>query len=196
MAAKKASTYQVGFCKPPKHSQFRKGVSGNPGGRPKGSRNLLSMLQDILQEITVVRENRKRRRVSKGEAMFRSLVNRAISGDIAAITRIAELVPARELEDVRHLSPTRTDEGILVPNAILQRRLIRRFNSLYGLTGKCLSYVIITEKQAAKMAEEIKGIFGWQPDTEKAVKMANTSLLVKETDEQGQANADNLDDEN
>jgi Family of unknown function (DUF5681) len=29
--------YKVGYCKPPKHTQFKKGVSGNPSGRPKRS---------------------------------------------------------------------------------------------------------------------------------------------------------------
>lgn len=187
MRANNATAYQVGFGKPPKNSQFRKGVSGNPGGRPKGSRNLATILQDILQETVVVQENRKRRRVSKSEAMFRNLVNRAISGDMAAIKRVTELVPAQEFEQPR-TEPIKTEDGVLIPNALLQRRLVKRINSLYGLKSRQgLSHIIITEKQAAKMSAEINRIFGWQPNNEQAVKMANRSLLVKEADELAEA---------
>ncbi len=40
--------YDVGYGKPPRRSQFEKGVSGNAKGRPRSTRNFLSDLRDEL----------------------------------------------------------------------------------------------------------------------------------------------------
>lgn len=54
--------YEVGYRKPPRHTRFRKGQSGNPKGRPKGAKNLKTELEEELQEKIVVREGRPERR--------------------------------------------------------------------------------------------------------------------------------------
>ena len=48
------ATYKVGYGKPPKQTQFKKGVSGNPSGRPKGSLNMATVLQRTLSEKTAI----------------------------------------------------------------------------------------------------------------------------------------------
>jgi hypothetical protein len=75
--------YGVGYGKPPKHTQFRKGQSGNPQGRPRRfPRNLARMFEDALNEkVTVVEENGRRRKITKREAIAKWLVNRAVQGD-------------------------------------------------------------------------------------------------------------------
>ena len=78
-------TYRVGFRRPPKSSRFRKGQSGNPRGRPKGTRNLRTDLEDELAERIPVRESGTERRLSKQRAMLKGLIARAIRGDTRAV---------------------------------------------------------------------------------------------------------------
>ena len=75
------SDYQVGYGKPPQHTRFKKGESGNPTGRPKGSKNLTTLLEKELKQRVVVTENGRRRSITKQEAMVKHLVNKAVSGD-------------------------------------------------------------------------------------------------------------------
>jgi hypothetical protein len=58
-----ATDYIVGYGRPPKERQFAAGKSGNPKGRPKGSRTMGAMLQDILNQKIAVTENGKTRRI-------------------------------------------------------------------------------------------------------------------------------------
>jgi Family of unknown function (DUF5681) len=97
--------YDVGFGKPPKASQFRKGSSGNPKGRPKGRRNLATVLERTLQEKVVINENGVRRTVTKLEAAVKQLVNQAASGDLGAMRQLAAL--AGSYEDQQIALPTR-----------------------------------------------------------------------------------------
>ncbi len=73
--------YEVGYGKPPEHSRFKKGRSGNPRGRPKGSKNLATLLDQALDEPVLVNEHGQRRQISKREAVLKQLVNKAASGD-------------------------------------------------------------------------------------------------------------------
>ena len=98
----KAASYEVGYGKPPVHSRFQKGQSGNPRGRPKGMLNLATRLQRELNQKITITENGKRRQVSKLEAALKQLVNKAASGDHRAIQKITEIVTfaeGRELVD-------------------------------------------------------------------------------------------------
>ena len=80
--------YEVGYGRPPKHTRFRKGQSGNPRGRPKGRRNLASDLADELNERIVVREGERRRTVTKQRGILKTLVAQGLRGN----TKSAELV--------------------------------------------------------------------------------------------------------
>ena len=85
MADESNRDYDIGYGKPPLHSQFGKGHSGNPRGRPKGSLNLSTLLDGALNERVIVSENGKRKRITKREAILKQLVNKAASGDPKSI---------------------------------------------------------------------------------------------------------------
>ena len=77
--------YAVGYKKPPKHSQFKKGQSGNPKGRPKGVQNLATDLQDELSAKVEITEDGQTKEVTKRKAMVKQLMQKAIKGDPKSI---------------------------------------------------------------------------------------------------------------
>lgn len=78
----------VGYRRPPRHTQFKKGVSGNPSGRPKRTRSFKADLISELQEKITVVENGRERRVSKQKAFVKTLTAAAIKKDIRAVNAL------------------------------------------------------------------------------------------------------------
>ncbi len=76
--------YEVGYGKPPRHTRFQPGRSGNSRGRPKGTNNLKTDLMEELGEKILVREGEQSRRVSKQRAVVKTLVMRTLKGDTRA----------------------------------------------------------------------------------------------------------------
>jgi uncharacterized protein DUF5681 len=83
--------YPVGYGKPPTKSQFKKGRSGNPAGRPKGSQNVATVLRAALGATVVVNEGGRRQIKTKLEVTVTQLVNKAVSGDLKAAERVLKL---------------------------------------------------------------------------------------------------------
>jgi hypothetical protein len=73
---------------PPRHSQFKKGQSGNPTGRPKKVASFKSDLAAELQEKLSISENGKERKITKQRAFCKTLVAAAIKKDIRAVNAL------------------------------------------------------------------------------------------------------------
>ncbi|MFD0987419.1 DUF5681 domain-containing protein [Methyloligella solikamskensis] len=93
--------YEVGYCKPPAHTQFKPGQSGNPKGRPKREVSLLDALSNACGRPVKMREGGQEIIVSSLEAMITRQVTEAIQGDAAALRL---LLPVIE----RWLQPTQS----------------------------------------------------------------------------------------
>ena len=115
---------KVGYKRPPKTHRFKPGESGNPRGRPKGTRNLGTDLKDILGRRVSIREDGKERRISRQEALLLSLYNKALRGDvraaIAIINMLSKLAPS-SAEPPEAPSLSENDERILAD--FLRRRI-------------------------------------------------------------------------
>src|SRR5580704_17673578 len=72
--------YEVGYGKPPKHSRFPKGRSGNPKGRPRGSKGFAAIVRHELDSEVEVRQNGGVKKIAKREVIIKQLVNRAAEG--------------------------------------------------------------------------------------------------------------------
>jgi hypothetical protein len=93
MSKKKDSSYEVGYGKPPAHSQFQAGQSGNPKGRPKDSINLATAFNRALKEKVEVVEHGRRKSITKLDAAVKGMVNRAVKGDPKAMQQMLALGP-------------------------------------------------------------------------------------------------------
>ena len=81
----------VGYGRPPVNRQFKPGQSGNPRGRPKGSKNFGTMIAKVLSSPLQVREKGKTRTLTKQEGMIEVMTNKALAGDPKAFLTIVQL---------------------------------------------------------------------------------------------------------
>lgn len=78
----------VGYGRPPSHSRFKKGHSGNPKGRPRGATSFKSDLAAELRQKLTLTENGKELRISKQQALVKTLTAAAIKKDIRAVNAL------------------------------------------------------------------------------------------------------------
>jgi hypothetical protein len=87
---KPSNDYEVGYGKPPKETQFKKG-NKNGKGRPKGSPNLATMVRRACEMTVAPTINGQRTKMTKVELSLHQLANKAIAGDLKAIAKLLEL---------------------------------------------------------------------------------------------------------
>jgi len=122
MSVNDEGRFHGGYGKPPKETQFRRGVSGNPKGRPKGRLNLATVIQQILREKIVINENGVRRAVTKLEAALKQLADKAAGGDIAAIRQLVAFAVLADLETAGVEPKAQlSDSELKLMNRVLER---------------------------------------------------------------------------
>ena len=87
--------FKVGPGRPPLHTRFKKGQSGNPGGRSK--KNLSALLADALNEPVFLTIDGERRKITKREAVVHQLVDKSTSADLRATKMLFDM-----MKDVEH----------------------------------------------------------------------------------------------
>lgn len=97
--------YEVGYKKPPVHTRFQRGNSGNGKGRKKGRRNLKSDLLDELAERINLNEGDRKIRISKQRALVKALVVKGIKGNERATNLVLNLLLRIGGEDERTAEP-------------------------------------------------------------------------------------------
>ena len=114
--------YEIGYCKPPRHSQFKKGQSGNPRGRPRGARGIKTDLREELSQRVRITENGRTLNLTKQQLVIKALVAKAAKGDPRAATQVFALtLEAFGIEGERAGSTRLHPEDQAILDAFLRR---------------------------------------------------------------------------
>lgn len=123
--------YEIGYAKPPKTTQFQKGQSGNPKGRPKGSENMETIIHRTLMEKVRIVVNGVPRMLPKVEVAVTQAANKAAGGDLRALREILTLWRWAESKGATEELP----EGLEEPSSdqevlsLLAARVREQFNA-------------------------------------------------------------------
>ena len=103
-----SNEYPVGYRKPPVAGQFKKGVSGNPKGRPQIKTNVFDMVRDRLFATVIVREGDRIRKMSTLDALFTKATAEAMQGrpkgfiDLLKFFEVSGLFSLRQFNEPWH----------------------------------------------------------------------------------------------
>ena len=118
--------YAIGYGKPPVTSRFKPGQSGNAKGRPKGHKNLKTLIKQAMTAMITVQEGSSGRRVTKLEGVvLRQLQNALKGNDRSAMAVIKMASEMGFLEDASHTN-TAEDDLTVSDERILKELFARR----------------------------------------------------------------------
>jgi hypothetical protein len=113
----------VGYGQPPVASRFKPGTSGNPKGRPRGAKNLKTLIREAMIASIPIQEGEKTRRVTRLEGVVLRQIQSALKGNdksaMAVLKMALQLGLLEDSSDSGEISLGREDERIL--NELLAR---------------------------------------------------------------------------
>lgn len=116
--------YQVGYGRPPKHTRFKPGQSGNPKGKAKGLRNVATDVQQALNAVVRVSADGKPRKMSAQKAVIMRTVEKALRGDSRSAAQVIELMQRYNSDPplARNAATSADDQALLdaMKNDILE----------------------------------------------------------------------------
>ena len=125
MPAEKQDDYGVGYSKPPRHTRFKQGQSGNPRGRPAGGKNLKTVVSEALNEPFIVTENGRHRKITKREAIVTQLVNRSATADWRAVKILLDIV--RDIEGQTEPGSPETSAFTAADKKVIELLIARQY---------------------------------------------------------------------
>ena len=121
----KPPDYAIGYRRPPRHTRFQPGRSGNPKGRPKGTKNFSTFFSEELAQPVTLTENGRRRRMPKRQALAKQVINKALSNDPKAAALVLEQIRRTEgsTESPVALDVKRTENKLVIESIIRRIRM-------------------------------------------------------------------------
>jgi hypothetical protein len=124
-----SSPYEVGYGKPPVHSRFQKGQSGNPKGKPKGATNYRTDARKFIATAVKVTIGGKKTTVSKQLAALMVLWDQVMKRDARALGRFLDLAREVNNEDLTNLvNEIQSEEDTKIMENLKARLLARQSN--------------------------------------------------------------------
>jgi hypothetical protein len=127
MTKRSSTTSSVGYGMPPKHTQFKPGRSGNPKGRPKGTRNFRTELHETLNAPVQVTTDGKDQRVSTRKASLLRMRQQALAGNQRALDRLISLAQRADEDEEMQKAPAASavseEDARLI--ALFRERILR-----------------------------------------------------------------------
>jgi hypothetical protein len=118
--------YEIGYGKPPMHSWFQAGQSGNPAGRRKGVRNLMTDVKRTLATPVKVKEGGRTRKKSTQETALMVLREKALRGEPRALDRLLELAVRfnNDMAEIGQAQPLSADDQAILAAYVAESAVI------------------------------------------------------------------------
>jgi hypothetical protein len=121
-----APTYTVGYGRPPLHSRVKPGQILNKRGRPKGQKNVSTVLRKALNERTRIREGNRTRSVTKLDAIILKMINDAGMGNAKVQASLIALMRAVGMvglpDEPTHQEPLTANDAAVIAEYLERNR--------------------------------------------------------------------------